>query len=126
MSRRSELGRSGEQYAAEYLIAKGYAILARNWRVGHLEVDIIGMEGDEVVFVEVKTRQGGDVDAAVMAVDAAKQQNLVSASRVFMKAAGLPHHRIRYDIIAVNVVDGQPRLTHIPGAYFAELRKTFR
>lgn len=125
MSRRSELGRMGEQYAAEYLITKGYAILARNWRVGHLEVDIIGMEGDEVVFVEVKTRQGGDVDAAVMAVDMDKQRNLVTASRVFVKASGLVHHRIRYDIIAVNVVDGQPRLTHFPGVQFVDFRRHF-
>ena len=73
MSRRSELGRMGEQYAAEYLIAKGYAILARNWRMGHLEVDIIGREGDEVVFVEAKTRQGADVDAAVMAITSLSQ-----------------------------------------------------
>ena len=120
MSRRSELGRMGEQYAAEYLIAKGYAILARNWRMGHLEVDIIGMEGDEVVFVEVKTRQG-----AVMAVDADKQHNLIVASRVFMKVSGLVHHRIRYDIVAVNVENGLPSLTHLRGVAFSDFRRRF-
>ena len=125
MSRRSELGRMGEQYAAEYLIAKGYAILARNWRMGHLEVDIIGMEGDEVVFVEVKTRQGADVDAAVMAVDADKQHNLIVASRVFMEVSGLVHHRIRYDIVAVNVENGQPSLTHLRGVAFSDFRRRF-
>lgn len=125
MSRRSELGRMGEQYAAEYLIAKEYAILARNWRMGHLEVDIIGMEGDEVVFVEVKTRQGADVDAAVMAVDADKQHNLIVASRVFMKVSGLVHHRIRYDIVAVNVENGLPSLTHLRGVAFSDFRRRF-
>ena len=102
MSRRSELGRMGEQYAAEYLIAKGYAILARNWRMGHLEVDIIGMEGD-----------------------ADKQHNLIVASRVFMKVSGLVHHRIRYDIVAVNVENGLPSLTHLRGVAFSDFRRRF-
>lgn len=56
MAEHNILGKTGEDVAADYLIAKGFNILRRNWRSGHKEVDIIAMDGPTLVFVEVKTR----------------------------------------------------------------------
>ncbi len=55
-----ELGIRGETLAAEYLQELGYEILKRNERVGHSDIDILAMDGETLVFVEVRTKTGGD------------------------------------------------------------------
>ena len=57
MADHNELGREGEDEALLYLTQKGYTLLARNWRIGHLEIDIVAEWFGEIVFVEVKTRR---------------------------------------------------------------------
>lgn len=56
MQATSKLGKRGEDEACELLIKKGHAILERNYRCGHLEIDIISIDSDGLHFVEVKTR----------------------------------------------------------------------
>lgn len=56
MASHNELGQKGEDKAALYLLKQGYRIVARNYRFGHKEVDIIAWDGDELVIVEVRTR----------------------------------------------------------------------
>lgn len=58
MARKDELGRAGEQLAAEHLTAAGYTILERNWRCAIGEIDIVAQQGGTTVVVEVKTRSG--------------------------------------------------------------------
>ena len=58
MARKDELGRAGEQLAAEHLTAAGYSILERNWRCAIGEIDIVAQQGSTTVVVEVKTRSG--------------------------------------------------------------------
>ncbi len=57
MARKDELGRWGETTAAHALTAQGYTILELNWRCSAGEIDIVALDGDAVVFVEVKTRR---------------------------------------------------------------------
>ena len=54
---RQALGQRGEAYAASHLIGLGYTVLARNWRHGALEIDIVAQDGSFLVLVEVRTRQ---------------------------------------------------------------------
>ena len=54
---RQKLGKSGEDIACRYLEGLGHTILERNWRGGHLEIDIISVDPDGIHFVEVKARQ---------------------------------------------------------------------
>ena len=51
-----EIGKIGEDAAANLLIKKGYNILERNYHIGHLEINIIALKDKTIVFVEVKTR----------------------------------------------------------------------
>ena len=54
------IGAEGEKAAVEYLRARGYMIVGRNWRSGHHELDIIAITPDQCYhFVEVKTRREG-------------------------------------------------------------------
>jgi len=57
MAAHNELGKWGEELAAEYLQEKGYEIIERDWKSGHHDLDIIAKEGGTLVIVEVKIRQ---------------------------------------------------------------------
>ena len=57
MAAHNELGRWGEEQAAEYLQEQGYEIIERDWKSGHHDLDIIARDGQALVIVEVKTRR---------------------------------------------------------------------
>lgn len=79
--RKAALGRAGEEAAATLLRAHGMRVLARNWRSGPLELDLVCREGDTLVFVEVKTRGPGSLGSARDAVGPRKRQSLIRAAR---------------------------------------------
>ena len=79
MARHNDLGKWGEQLAADLLVTKGYAIAERNWRAGNMEIDIVAMKGARIVFVEVKTRSDGGFDPAD-AVDRRRVMRMVRAA----------------------------------------------
>lgn len=58
MADKDVLGRAGEHHAAEHLAARGWTLLDRNWRCAQGEIDIVALDGSDVVAVEVKTRRG--------------------------------------------------------------------
>ena len=117
MAAHNELGKWGEQVAADYLAAEGYRIVERDWHIGHRDIDIVAMDCDELVIVEVKTRRANALIAPELAVDKQKMKSLAAATRAFVKQRrlGLP---LRFDIIAVTETsDGQPEINHIKNAF---------
>jgi putative endonuclease len=76
MARKDELGRAGEERAARYLTARGYTVLARNWRGDGGELDLVAARGAELVVVEVKTRSGARFGHPLEAIDARKLARL--------------------------------------------------
>lgn len=100
----TEIGRYGEQVAADYLKKQGYRILKRNYRAGKNEIDLIVDNKTELVFVEVKTRSSekgaspyGD---AVDAVTYGKQKRTLAAARAYLYK-GDTDKNIRFDVIEV-------------------------
>ena len=79
MKGRGEFGRRGEDEACMYLVSQGHTILERNWRCGHLEIDVITLAGDGIHFVEVKSRMVPVQGRPEEAVNAAKQRKIVAA-----------------------------------------------
>ena len=79
MAAHNELGKWGEDLAAEYLKEKGYEIIERDWKSGHHDLDIIAKEGSTLVVVEVKTRRSRFFADPEEAVDYRKRQSLQSA-----------------------------------------------
>ena len=75
-----ERGLSGESHAAAYLENEGFEILARRWRYGRKEIDLVARRRELVVFVEVKTRSSERFAPIATSVSAAKQRNLVEAA----------------------------------------------
>ncbi len=103
MKERRRLGDFGERVAKAHLEAKGYRILATNFRVREGEVDIVAQQGDVVVFVEVKTRRGEAMGSAVEAIGRRKAQRLLQVAEAFdQQHPELPPGR-RIDLIAIDL-----------------------
>ena len=102
MARHNELGKWGEQYAADYLQSIGYDIIERDWRIGHRDIDIIARTGDgtTVVFVEVKTRTSDVVTKPDDAVAIKKIRNIGYAANNYIKTKGIVDE-VRFDIISI-------------------------
>ena len=122
-SPRAATGAHGEDLAADHLRANGYVVLARNWRLatGALrgELDLICRAPDgALTIVEVKTRRaGGRFGGAVAAVTPAKQAKIRSLSLAFLHQSGLAARTLRFDVVGIEVGPGEPRITHIEGAF---------
>ena len=101
MADKDRLGRRGEALAADYLQGLGLSIVERNWRCALGEIDLVAREGDEVVFVEVKTRAGLGYGHPLEAITAAKLARLRRLAASWCEAH--PDHRgsIRIDAVAV-------------------------
>lgn len=117
------MGPYAEQLASDHLVTEGYAIRERNWRMGHLEVDIIAQKGTTIVFVEVKSRKG-DYQDPLESIDAKKIQRTCRAADVYMRQLDADFEA-RFDVIAVTGTRERHTLEHIPEAFFPPLR-TYR
>lgn len=114
------LGSWGESLAARRLETSGCRILARNWRAGRLEVDIVVRDGPAIAFVEVKTRRPGPQPAAE-AVDRRKRRHLRRAAARWIATRPERATEYRFDVVTVLVRPHRPpRVEHVRAAFTAE------
>ena len=102
----------GEDLASRHLIDQGYVILEKNYRRGNLEIDLIALDGNELVVAEVKTRSEGTLLRPETAVDHRKRKALMKLANEYMKS----HQReedIRFDIISIINTEHGPHIDHI-------------
>lgn len=123
MARHNELGKWGEQLAVDALIDQGYSIVEQNWRLGHLEIDIIALKNEVLVFAEVKTRSELDVDP-LEAVNKRKISHMVKSAETYLQMKPLPY-QVRFDLFAINGTPDDYRIEHVPDAFYPSL-KTYR
>ena len=98
---KKKIGETGEDLAVHYLISQNYDILFRNFYSAYGEIDIIALRGDELVFVEVKTRSSR-IDDALSSVSKEKQRKLRQTAGLFYQK--FPEYEdllSRFDLIAV-------------------------
>lgn len=119
--KKSELGLRGETLAAEYLKEKGYNIVERNYRSGHLETDIICENDERVIFVEVKTRTPASArfSRPSASVDAKKAARLIACAEAYIREkwlAGKMPKRVRIDVVEVLVDKSDVKINHIENA----------
>ena len=110
---RHKRGLAGEEQAIQYLLSRGWHILAHRFRVGHKEIDLIARQGSLVAFIEVKARRGTAFGSPLEAVTGAKRRELVKAARVWVDRHGRPADVYRFDCIAL--IDNQ--LEHLADAF---------
>ncbi|NOY41618.1 MAG: YraN family protein [Planctomycetes bacterium] len=123
----ASLGERGEQQAARFLRRQGYKVLFLRHRQRYGEVDIIAVDGQTVVFVEVKTRRSEKHGRPAEAVNAHRQQRLTRAALAFLKSHGLLEYASRFDVIEVIWPDHQkqPQIQHLQNAFPAAGRGQF-
>ena len=102
MSKTASIGQRGEDFAADYLKRQGLRLLARNWRHGSWELDMVCREGHTVVFVEVKTRKAGGLTRPVEALTPRKRATLLRAAHAWLQAQNAWDSPCRFDLLAVH------------------------
>ena len=111
-----DLGEKGEEIAAAYLGKEGYKILERNWHYGHKEVDIIARQGEEIVIVEVKTREGDYFEEPWEAISTQKIRNIVEVAEAWLISREIDLET-RFDVISIIFQDDvNYDLKHFQGA----------
>jgi putative endonuclease len=100
---RQELGRLGEDTAAEYLMREGYRIIERNFRTKIGELDIIAGRGDVLAFIEVKTRQGDMFGRPAESVGAKKQEHIRRTAQLYMNIRKVHPLIVSFDVIEVEI-----------------------
>lgn len=117
MSARQLLGQHGEDLVAAHLEREGFAILARNVRVGRLELDLVAMRKRMVVICEVRTRFTDSLLDPIETIDAAKVERVRRAAAQWLAAKRLPIDEIRFDAASV-VLDGDaPSIRYFEEAF---------
>src|SRR5258708_18883381 len=96
------LGGRGERAAEKYLRRNGYRIVARNFRAAGAEIDLVAMDGETLVFVEVKTRRTRDAGAPEEAVDERKQKQIRRAAERFATRYRADDGTMRFVIVAID------------------------
>ena len=111
------LGNAGENFAAKYLEERGYKIIAQNYRVRSAEIDIIAELGEEIIFVEVKTRSNTRRGLPAEAVNLRKQKKIIGAASVFLQDEIYFDRACRFDVIEVYSDGTEFKIRHIENAF---------
>jgi putative endonuclease len=98
MNDRMALGKHGEDAAVAILVKAGYRVLGRNIRLPGGEIDVVCLDGDVVVFVEVKSRSNEVYGSALGAVDARKRSRLRALAADYLQIMA-PGRRARFDVV---------------------------
>ncbi|GLX02924.1 YraN family protein [Microtetraspora sp. NBRC 16547] len=115
MAAKDELGRQGEELAADFLRSRGVSVLARNWRCKEGEIDIVARDGRALVVVEVKTRSGRSHGTAYEAVGHAKLLRLRSLAARWLAGQQERFDSVRVDVIALERFAGDFAIRHERG-----------
>ncbi len=117
LASRKALGAFGESAALGHLHRQGYELLARNWRCSLGEIDLVARQGDQVVFIEVRTRRNDHQGPPEASLGPAKRKRLVALAYQYVAEHACEHLAWRIDLIAIDVRNGQvSRLEHIHDA----------
>jgi len=112
-----EFGRECEAIAARSLIAAGWRIVARNYRFGHREIDLIAHRCGVIAFVEVKGRRGTGYGHPLEAITARKRDEIRRVAEHWIARHGRAGHTYRFDAFAVTRIGGTVRVEHLEDAW---------
>lgn len=113
MNQKQICGKTGEIKATEYLKKSGYEIICNNFRCMQGEIDIVAKDKNEVVFIEVKTRNNRRYGEGRDAVNKNKQKHIIDATRYYLYKNNMESTFVRIDVIEVYVNKGDFIINHI-------------
>lgn len=120
MAIHNQLGKSGEEYAAEYLMSRGYIIRDVNWVSGRHELDIVAFHNDMMVVIEVKTRSNVDWAYPEEAITDKKIRNTILATEAYIRMFDLDVD-VRFDVISIVGKEPPFEIEHIEDAFLPPL-----
>ncbi len=114
----SEIGKIGENLAANFLIRRGLRLVCSNFKVPigrnrrgvavSGEIDLIALDDNIICFIEVKTRSSDKFAAPLAAVDLRKQRQITRTARIYRKIFGLQNSKFRYDVVSIVLQKEKP------------------
>ena len=115
----NSFGELGERIAARWLERSGYRVLARRFRAGRRDIDLVVERDGLVAFVEVKARTGETFGDPVEAVHRRKQHSLTRSAQVWIGRHGRDGEHYRFDVVGVLLRDRRVFIRHVPAAFEA-------
>ncbi|HEY7477599.1 MAG TPA: YraN family protein [Actinomycetota bacterium] len=103
MATRASVGRSGEGAAERLYVARGYRVLARNWRCRLGELDLVLLRDGTLVICEVKARRGSRFGGPHEAVDARKRRKLRTLAQLYLRQLPSEPDHVRFDVASVRI-----------------------
>jgi putative endonuclease len=119
------LGKKGENIAISFLEAKGFRILACNFRFKKAEVDIIAKRDQRLSFVEVKTRTGKGFTRAENSINKTKQHLYFLAAQEYCKKEAISC-RIQFDVIVIELFAYGKDLFYFPDSFYPNPENTLK
>jgi putative endonuclease len=117
MADHNELGKFGEDLALKELLKKGYFLKDRNYRFGKGEIDLIMLDGEKIVFIEVKTRQTAEIGEPYLAVTKKKQRQLIRIAHHYIVSKNIDRDA-RFDIVSIVHNSFRTTIEHIDDAFY--------
>ncbi|MBN1849028.1 MAG: YraN family protein [Deltaproteobacteria bacterium] len=114
---RIDLGKLGEELALKKIRQLGYQCITRNFRCPLGEIDLIAKDGDCLVFLEIKTRNGRPIAYSKEAIDSRKKRQISKVALTYMKAHHCFDMRSRFDVVAISIINGKPEIEVITNAF---------
>ncbi len=115
--RTSRIGQAGEQMACDFLETQGHQILDRNWRSGHLELDIVSEAPDGLHFVEVKARTAPVTTTVLDQVNNVKQKRISAAAGQYLNKKHMEGKEVFFDIVSVLFDGEETTVRYFPQAW---------
>lgn len=115
--RTSKIGEMGEQMACDFLRSRGHQILDRNWRAGHLELDIVSEAPDGLHFIEVKARTAPVTTTILDQVNNVKQKRINAAALQYLNKKALKGQEVFFDVVSVLFDGPETVVRYFPQAW---------
>lgn len=112
-----KIGRHGEDLVCRFLIEEGHTVLDRNWRYGHLELDLVTMDANGIHFVEVKSRRTPMQAEPEESVNATKRRRMVRAAEGYLRVKGLEDMEYSFDVASVTFDGQRTEIRYLPEAF---------
>ena len=114
MSRNQQIGKWGEEAAADYLAAHGYEVIGSNLRTPYGEIDVLARRDQQVIFVEVKARTSRSFGPPEISVGPQKRAHMIACAEHYAQQNRIDHWRI--DVIAIERAGRRTEITHFENA----------
>lgn len=115
-------GELGEVQALRFLEKKGFRILAQNFRAERGEIDLIALDGDTLVFIEVKLSSQKCFGPPELRVNKRKQRQLAKIAQAYLESHSVPFNECRFDVVAIESSRDQCKISHIKDAFWVDTK----